>query len=153
MALKLISTNKKARRDYKILETYEAGIVLKGMEVKSLRMRGCSIDEAFVRVEGAQVFIYNMHIPELTNAAYFKVDPKRVRKLLLNKQEIKKLIGSINQKGLTFIPTKAFFSLRGLAKIEIGLAKGMKTYDKRKKLKDEIVNKETQRALKNYKRY
>lgn len=150
MAVKLISTNKKAKRDYKIFETYEAGISLKGMEVKSLRTRGCSVDESFVRVEGGEVFIYNMHIPEFEKSSYFKVNPKRVRKLLLGKQEIKKLIGSVAQKGLTIIPIKLFFNQRGWAKVEIGLAKGIKTYDKRKKLKAEITKKETERALKKY---
>lgn len=148
--MKIIVTNRKAKRDYQVLETYEAGIELKGTEVKSLRNKGCSIDDSFGRVEGQEVIIYNMHIPEFDKSSYFKADPKRIRKLLLHKREIKKLLGATTQKGLTIIPLKIFFNDRGWAKVEIALAKGRKTYDKRKKIKEDIEKRETQRALKKY---
>jgi SsrA-binding protein len=148
--VKIISTNRKAKYHYHILETYEAGIELKGSEVKSLRNRSCSIDESFVRIEAGEAFIYNMHIPEFEKTSYFKVDPKRTRKLLLHKKEIKRLSGLVTQKGFTIIPLKAYFNQRGLAKVEIALCKGRKYYDKRKKIKEEIMQRETQRILKRF---
>lgn len=150
--MKLIASNKKAKRDYEIFETYQAGIELKGVEIKSLRVRGCSLDESFARVEHGEVFLYNMHIPEFMQA-YFKVDPRRTRKLLLNKKEIKKLIGSTTQKGCTLVPLKIYINERGFAKIDIALARGRKLYDKRKKIKDEIARKESDRALKRARKY
>ena len=152
--MKIVSTNRKAKQDYQTLDTYTAGIQLKGMEVKSLRTRGCSLNESFARIEGKEAFLHNMYISEFDKSSYFKIDPRRKRKLLLHKQEIKKLIGATTQKGLTLIPLKLFFNENGLAKIEIALAKGRRSYDKRKKLKEEVENKETKRELKKfYKRY
>ncbi len=148
--MKAVSTNRKARRDYHILETLEAGIELKGNEVKSLRTRSCSLEESFARIERGELFLYNMHIPEFEKSSFFKPDPKRVRKLLLHKKEIKKLIGLTAQRGLTIIPLKIYFNERGIAKIEIALAKGKHVFDKRKKLKEEIVKRETQRAMKKF---
>ena len=148
--MRIVATNRKAKHDYQILETYQAGIELKGMEVKSLRNKGCSLDDSFARIEGGEAFLYNMHIPEFDKTSYFKVDPKRTRKLLLHKREIKKLLGLTTQKGLTLIPLKVFFNERGLIKIEFALAKGRKVYDKRRKIKEEIEKKETQRVLKKY---
>lgn len=150
--MKPISTNRKARRDYQVMDTYQAGIVLKGMEAKSLRTRSCSIDDSFARLEHGEVFLYNMHIPEFIKASYFKLDPRRKRKLLFHKKEIKKLLGLTAQKGLTLIPLKAFFNERGLVKIDIALAKGRRSYDKRKQIKDKITKKEAERALKKYRR-
>lgn len=146
--MKIIATNRKARKDYTIIETYDAGIELKGNEVKSLRTRGCSIEESFARIEGTEVFVYNLHIPEYEKSFYFKTDTKRVRKLLLHKKEIKRLIGLTSQKGFTIIPLKIYFNDRGLAKIEISLAKGKLLYDKRRKIKEKIVDRETKRELK-----
>ncbi|HDN85999.1 MAG TPA: SsrA-binding protein SmpB [Candidatus Omnitrophica bacterium] len=152
--MKVVATNRKARRDYQILEVYEAGIELKGMEVKSLRTMGCSIDDSFASVEGGEVYLHNMHIPEFTKASYFKLDPKRIRKLLLHKKEIKRLQGLTTQKGLTLIPLKVYFNERGLAKVEMALAKGRKLFDKRKKIKEEIAKREAEHTLKKYyKRY
>lgn len=110
---KVVATNRKARRDYQIVETYEAGIELKGNEVKSLRMRGCTLDDSFARIERGELFLYNVHIPEFEKSSYFKTEPKRTRKLLVHKKEIKKLTGIIAQKGLTLIPTKVYLNDRG----------------------------------------
>ena len=152
--MKIAATNRKARRDYQVLEKYEAGIELKGTEVKSLRTRGCSLDDAFARVERGEIFIYNMHIPEFEKSSYFKVNTRRVRKLLLKKREIKRLLGATAQKGLTLIPLKVFFNDRGWAKVEIALAKGRHVYDKRRKIKENIEKREAERAMKKYrKRY
>ena len=150
--MKVVATNRKAKKNFSILETYEAGIELKGSEVKSLRGKGCSIDESFARVERGEVFLYNAHIPEFNKASFFKADPRRRRKLLLHRREIKRLLGATTQKGLTLVPLKLFFNERGWAKIEIGLAKGKHSYDKRKKIKEEIEKREAERSLKKYKR-
>lgn len=146
--MKVIATNRKARRDYQILENFEVGIELRGTEVKSLRTRSCSIEEAFVRIEAEQAYVYNMHIPEFVKSSFFKEDPKRTRKLLLHKRQITKLIGQTSQKGLTIIPLKIYFNQRGLVKMEIALAKGKRLYDKRRKIKEEITDRETRRELK-----
>jgi SsrA-binding protein len=152
--MKIISSNKKARRDYQISETFEAGIELKGDEVKSLRAKTCSLDDSFARIERNELFLYNMHISEFNKSSFFKSDPKRIRKLLVHKKEIKKLSGLTAQRGFTLIPLKVYFNDQGIAKIEMALAKGRHAFDKRKKLKEEIAQRETQRALKQFrKRY
>jgi len=148
--VKVVATNRKARRDYEVIENYEAGIELEGSEVKSLRTRSCSIEEGFVRIEGNEAFLYNVHIPEFEKSSYFKVDPKRTRKLLLHKRQLKRLLGLTSQRGLTIIPLKVYFNKRGLAKIEIALAKGKRIYDKRRKIKEELAQREAQRALKKF---
>ena len=150
--MKIVSTNRKARHNYHILETFEAGIELKGMEVKSLRNKGCSLDGSFARIEHEEMFLYNMNISEFDKSSYFKVDPKRTRRLLLHKKEIKKLIGTATQKGLTLVPLRVFFNDKGWAKIEIALARGKKSYDKRRKLKEDIAKREAERAMKKYRR-
>ena len=149
---KVVATNRKARRDYQILETYEVGIELKGNEVKSLRTRGCVLDDSFARIEREELFLYNAHISEFEKSSFFKPAPKRIRKLFLHKKEIRKLVGLTTQKGLTLIPLKVYFNERGLVKVEIALARGKHTFDKRKKLREEIIQKETQRALKRFHR-
>jgi len=148
--VKIIATNRKARRDYEILETYEAGIELRGTEVKSLRTRGCSIEEAFGRIENEEVFVYNLNIPEYEKSFYFKSSPKRTRKLLLHKKEIKRLIGLTTQRGLTLIPLKIYFNDKNFVKIEISLAKGKLLYDKRRKIREKIADRETRRELKKF---
>ncbi|MFA5008925.1 MAG: SsrA-binding protein SmpB [Candidatus Omnitrophota bacterium] len=148
--MKIIATNRKARRDYEILETYEAGIELRGTEVKSLRTRGCSIEEAFGRIENEEVFVYNLNIPEYEKSFYFKSSPKRTRKLLLHKKEIKRLIGLTTQRGLTLIPLKIYFNDKNFVKIEISLAKGKLLYDKRRKIREKIADRETRRELKKF---
>jgi SsrA-binding protein len=150
--MKIIATNRKARHNYNITETYEAGIELKGNEVKSLRTKGCSLEESFGRLEHNEVFLYNLHIPEYEKSFYFKPNPKRTRKLLLHRKEINRLIGLVAQRGFTLIPLKLYFNDQGIAKVEIALAKGKLLYDKRRKIKEEIAEKETRRALKAFRK-
>lgn len=131
-------------------ETYEAGIELKGSEVKSLRTRSCSIEESFARWEEGEVFLYNMHIPEFEKSSYFKAEPKRVRKLLFHKKEISRLFGLTMQRGRTLVPLKVYFNNRGVVKVEIALANGRRLFDKRKKIKEDMVKKDIQRSLKKF---
>ena len=145
--IKLIANNKKARFDYFIEDTYEAGIVLHGTEVKSLRMGKCSIKESFIRVENGEVFIYGMHISPYEKGNIFNKDPLRIKKLLLHKQQIRKLIGNSSEKGYTIVPLKVYFS-NGRAKIEIGLAKGKKLYDKRQDIAKKDQKREAEKELK-----
>ena len=137
---KMIANNKKAYHDYFILDTYEAGIALAGTEVKSLRMGKCSIKESFIRIEDGEVFIYVMHNSPYEKGNIFNKDPLRVRKLLLHKSEINKLIGKTKENGMAIVPLKVYFS-KSLVKVEIGLAKGKKLYDKR----DDIAKKDQKR--------
>ena len=138
--MKLVANNKKAYHDYFIEEKYEAGLVLHGTEVKSLRMGKCSIKEAFIRIENGEIFIYGMHISPYEKGNIFNKDPLRVRKLLLHKSEINKLLGKIKEKGMAIVPLRVYFS-GSLVKVEIGLAKGKKLYDKR----DDIAKKDQKR--------
>ena len=135
--LKIISNNRKARFNYFFTEFFEAGIVLKGSEVKSLRDGKANISESYAFDEQGELYLVNSHIPSYKESSYNNHDPKRNRKLLLNKKEINKLIGRINREGYTLIPTKLYFR-KGKAKVEIAVAKGKKHYDKRhtKKKKD-----------------
>ena len=144
---KLIANNKKAYHDYFILEKYEAGIVLHGTEVKSLRMGKCSIKEAFIRIEDGEMFIYGMHISPYEKGNIFNKDPLRVRKLLLHKNEINKLFGKMKEQGNTLVPLKVYFS-DSLVKVEIGLAKGKKMYDKREDIAKKDQKREAQREFK-----
>ena len=137
---KLIANNKKAYHDFFILDTYEAGIALHGTEVKSLRMGKCSIKESFIRIENGEVFIYGMHVSPYEKGNIFNKDPLRVKKLLLHKAEINKLLGKVKEKGVSVVPLKVYFK-GSLVKVEIGLAKGKKLYDKR----DDIAKKDQQR--------
>lgn len=144
---KLIANNKKAYHDYFILETFEAGIALSGTEVKSIRMGKCSIKEAFVRVEKGEVFIYGMHISPYEKGNIFNKDPLRVRKLLLHRSEINKLLGKTKEQGITIMPLKVY--LKGsLVKVEIGLARGKKLYDKRQDIAKKDQKREAQREFK-----
>lgn len=147
MAKKLIANNKKAYHDYFIEEKYEAGISLAGTEVKSLRMGRCSIKEAFIRIEHDEVFVYNMHISPYEKGNIFNKDPLRVRKLLLHRQEIRKIQGHITQKGYTIVPLRVYFS-GSLVKVEIGLAKGKKLYDKRQDIAKKDQRREAERKFK-----
>ncbi len=146
-AMKLVANNKKAYHDYFIEEKLECGIALHGTEVKSLRMGKCSIKEAFIRIENGEVFVYGMHISPYEKGNIFNKDPLRVRKLLLHKQEINKLLGKIKEKGYTLVPLQVYFS-NGRAKIEIGLAKGKKLYDKRADIAKKDARRETEREFK-----
>ena len=147
MAKKLIANNKKAYHDYFIEEKYEAGISLAGTEVKSLRMGRCSIKEAFIRIEHDEVFVYNMHISPYEKGNIFNKDPLRVRKLLLHRQEIRKIQGHITQKGYTIVPLSVYFS-GSLVKVEIGLAKGKKLYDKRQDIAKKDQRREAEKEFK-----
>ncbi|MBD5548558.1 MAG: SsrA-binding protein SmpB [Lachnospiraceae bacterium] len=145
--MKLVANNKKAYHDYFIEEKYEAGLVLHGTEVKSLRMGKCSIKEAFIRIENGEVFIYGMHISPYEKGNIFNKDPLRVKKLLLHKQQIRKLIGNSSEKGYTIVPLQVYFK-DGRAKIEIGLAKGKKLYDKRQDIAKKDQRREAEKELK-----
>ena len=145
--MKLVANNKKAYHDFFIEETYEAGIVLHGTEVKSLRMGKCSIKEAFIRIENGEVYVYGMHISPYEKGNIFNKDPLRIKKLLLHNQQIRKLIGNSSEKGYTIVPLKVYFS-NGRAKIEIGLAKGKKLYDKRQDIAKKDQKREAEKELK-----
>ena len=144
---KLIANNKKAYHDYFILEKYEAGLVLHGTEVKSLRMGKCSIKEAFIRVEDGEMYIYGMHISPYEKGNIFNKDPLRVKKLMLHKAEINKLIGKTKEKGMAIVPLKVYFK-GSLVKVEIGLAKGKKLYDKRQDIAKKDQRREAERDFK-----
>ena len=147
--MKVVAVNKKARNDYDILETYEAGIELKGTEVKSLREGSVSFKDSFCKVKGGEIFLINLHIAPYKHAGVFNHDPERPRKLLLHKREIKRLAGKVQEEGVTIIPLKIYFNDRGIAKVEIAVAKGRKKYDKREKIK----KKEIERRLREYMKY
>lgn len=147
MAARIIQ-NKRAFYEYHITDKFEAGLVLKGTEVKSLREGNVSIVDAFAKVEGGEIFLYNMHITPYEEGSIFNTPPTRKRKLLLNKNEIKKLSGKLSLRGLTLIPLKVYFSSRGWAKVELGLAKPKKLFDKRADLKKRDVEKEIRKAVK-----
>lgn len=144
---KLIANNKKVYHDYFLEEKIETGISLAGTEVKSLRMGKCSIKEAFVRIEKEEVFIYGMHISPYEKGNIFNKDPLRPRKLLLHKQEIRKLVGKIKEKGYTLVPVEVYFS-GSLVKVEIALARGKKLYDKRQDIAKKDQKREAAREFK-----
>ncbi len=146
-AMKLVANNKKAYHDYFIEEKYEAGIVLHGTEVKSLRMGKCSVKEAYIRIEGGEVFVYGMHISPYEKGNIFNKDPLRIKKLLLHKQQIRRLTGNIAEKGYTLIPLQVYFK-DGRAKVEIGLARGKKLYDKRHTIARKDQQREAEKDMK-----
>ena len=149
---KLIANNKKARFDYFIEETYEAGIALCGTEVKSVRMGKCSVKEAFIRVERGELFVYNMHITPYEKGNIFNRDPLRIRKLLLHKHEINKLSGHVAQKGYTIVPLQVYIK-GNLIKMEIGLGRGKKLYDKRADIAKKDQRREVEKQFKVSKMY
>jgi SsrA-binding protein len=138
--------NHKARRDYFVTETYEAGIELKGTEVKSLRNARASIDDAFARVERGQVWLYNAHINPYEFGNRYNVDPLRPRRLLLHKKEIHRLAGQLGNKGMALVPLKIYFT-KSFAKVQLGLGKGKTQIDKREVLKRKTAEREIDRAL------
>ncbi len=144
----VIATNRQAYRDYEILEAVECGVELKGSEVKSLRDGRVNLSDSFARVDKDEVVLYNMHISPYAQASYLNVEPTRIRKLLLHRNQIRKLTGHLTQKGLTLIPLKAYFNPKGFAKIELALCKGKKFYDHRQDIKRREANLEVDRALK-----
>ncbi len=144
---KQIANNKKAYHDYFIDETYETGVVLHGTEVKSMRMGKCSIKESFIRIENGEVFVYGMHVSPYEKGNIFNKDPLRVKKLLMHKYEINKLAGKVAEKGYTLVPLQVYFK-EGKVKIEIGLARGKKLYDKREAIAKKDRRRETEREFK-----
>ncbi len=141
--IKLISNNKKARYDYFIKDVYEAGMVLTGTEIKSLRQGKANIKESYAKIENGELIIYGMHISPYEQGNRFNVDPLRPRKLLLHKKEIRKLLGLSAAKGYTLVPLRLYINERGLAKLEVAVAQGKKNYDKR----ESIAKKDAQRKI------
>ena len=142
-----ILTNPKARRDFHILETFEAGIALLGTEVKGIREGRANLRDSFARVEGGEVWLFNVHINPYSHRGYVDHDPKRKRRLLLHKHEIRKLIGKTVEKGLTLVPTRLYFK-NGKIKVALALAKGKQAYDKRETIRRREVDRETRAAVK-----
>jgi len=147
MEKKVIATNRKARYEYNLLEHYEAGIVLLGTEIKSIRARQASIAEAYVQTDGKEVWLVNAHISPYDPASRMNHDPKRKRKLLLNKREIYQLWNAVQQKGLTIVPVELYLS-NGRAKLDIAIARGKKLYDKRREIADRDMKRELERSKK-----
>ena len=145
--IKIVCDNRKARHEYNFLEVYEAGIELRGTEVKSLRAGKGNIQDAYAKIEDGQMILYNMHISPYEMGNRFNHDPKRPRRLLLHKNEIIKLYSKVREKGLTIIHTKVYFS-KSLIKVEIALAQGKKLYDKREDMISKTIRRETERSLK-----
>jgi len=151
MVVHVVATNRKARHDYDILETVEAGLVLSGTEVKSLRSGQCSLQESFATLREGEATLRGMHIAPYQQGSIHNVDPDRDRRLLLHRQEIVRLGSKLQEQGLTLVPLRLYFD-RGLAKVELGLAKGRKTYDKRRKLREDDERRRTQEALERHRR-
>ena len=147
---KLVASNKKARHEYFIEETYETGIVLTGTEIKSVRMGKVSIKESYAKIDNGEVIILGMNISPYEQGNRFNVDPVRPRKLLMHKQEIRKLIGYTTQKGFTLVPLSMYINEKGLAKLELGVARGKKNYDKREDIAKRDADKKMQQAMKKY---
>jgi SsrA-binding protein len=146
--MKLICTNRKARRDYQILETMEAGLVLVGTEVKSLRDGHAQLKDSFAGIEEGELYLYNAHINPYRMGNRFNHEPTRTRKLLMHEREIRRLIGKIQEKGLTLIPLRLYFNDSGKVKVELGLARGKKAFDKRRDIAERDAKREMERAVK-----
>ena len=143
---KVVAQNKKARHDYEIEETYEAGIVLTGTEIKSIRAGKVNLKDSYARIKDGEVFLLNMHISPYEQGNRFNHDPVRTRKMLLHKKEINKLIGLTKEKGYTLVPLKLYLK-NGWAKVDLALAKGKKLYDKREAMKKRDAQREIERAF------
>ncbi|MDT0267848.1 SsrA-binding protein SmpB [Streptomyces sp. DSM 44915] len=143
---KLIAQNKRARHDYHILDTYECGLVLTGTEVKSLRAGRASLVDGFGQIDGAEAYLHNVHIPEYAQGTWTNHSARRKRKLLLHRSEIDKLIGKLQESGLTLVPLSLYF-VNGRAKVEIGLARGKREYDKRQTLREKQDRRDAERAV------
>jgi SsrA-binding protein len=148
---RVVATNRKARHLYDILERMEAGLALTGTEVKSLRQGQASLVDAYAAIEGAQVFLHHLHIPPYEAGNRYNHDPLRVRKLLLNRREIRRLIGKTREKGLTLVPLQLYFR-NGYAKVELALARGKKTHDRRREIAEREGRREVDRAMKERRR-
>lgn len=147
---KIVARNRRTRRDYAIEETYEAGIALKGSEVKSLRAGRVSLEEAYAKVEGGEVWLYGMHIAPYEQSGPYGHEPDRPKKLLLRKRETARLIGKAGRSGYTLIPLTLYFNERGWAKVELALARGLTKADKRRKLLAEEEERRAREAMKRY---
>ena len=145
--MSISATNKQAFRDYFILQTFEAGIELRGSEVKSIRDGRVNLKDSFARIDEEQVYLYNTHISAYQQASYLNVEPTRARRLLLHKREIRKLIAETSQKGLAIIPLKMYFNAKGMVKVELAIGKGKKFYDKRDDIKKREVARKISSAL------
>lgn len=143
---KIIATNRKARHDYSVLDTYEAGVVLTGTEVKSLRLGRASLVDGFATIDDGEIFLRNVHIPEYEQGSWTNHEPRRVRKLLLHRDEIERLVGKTKESGLTLVPLALYFS-QGKVKVELALARGKRSYDKRQDLARRDADREVARAL------
>ena len=146
-AFKVVAENRKARFNYEVIETFEAGLVLTGPEVKSLRSGKAMIAESYASPQGEEIYLINAHIPEYLEANRFNHQPRRPRKLLLQRKQINKMMGAVNREGLTLVPLKIYFNKRGRAKLELALAKGKKLHDKRETEKARDWNREKGRLL------
>jgi len=145
---KRITQNRRARYEYHIVNTYEAGIVLEGMEVKSLREGNVSLQDGYARIENGEMFLYDIHISPYSKSDSSRYDPKRRRKLLLHRSEIRRLSGKVQQSGFTLVPLDMHFSERGMAKVSLALARGKHLYDKREDLKKKDLKRDLAIALK-----
>lgn len=144
--IKVIAQNRRARHDYHIEDTIEAGLVLTGTEIKSIRAGRVNLKDSFARIQNGEVFLYNMHISPYEQGNRYNHDPLRTRKLLLHRREINKLIGLTKEKGYTLVPLKIYIK-NGLAKLDLAIAKGKKLYDKREAMKKRDAEREAQRVL------
>ena len=149
---KLVAQNKKARHDYTIIDTIEAGIVLQGTEIKSIRNSRINLKDGFARIRNGEAFLYNVHISPYEQGNIFNHEPLRSKRLLMHKSEILKLFGRTKEKGFTLVPLKIYFK-KGRAKVELALASGKHTYDKRQDLAAKAAKREVERALKDRQRY
>jgi SsrA-binding protein len=150
MSNKIVCQNRKARHEYEIDEVFEAGIVLLGPEVKSLREGRANLVDSYAKVKGGEVFLHGMHITPYSYSHHMELEATRTRKLLLHNREIKRLIGKTQEKGLTLIPMKVYFTPKGKVKIELALARGKRKYDKRRSLKEKDMKREMDQAKKRY---
>lgn len=149
MDKKVITANKKAFHDFTVFEKYICGMVLTGTEIKSIRKGAINLKDSFCKVENGEMLLYNVHISKYENGNRYNHEPERTRKLLLNKKEILKIMGKVKQDGYTIVPLELFI-INGFAKLEIGLCKGKKLHDKRDALKKKALNRDIERAVKNY---
>ena len=140
------ATNRKARRDYDILGSWEAGIALSGTEIKSIRRRHVSLDDSFARIDGDELILYNMHVSPYEEGGRFNAEPTRPRKLLMHRREIDRLIGLLSQKRVTLIPLR-LYQAHGLAKIELALGRGKRVFEKRDRIRERELDREVQRAV------
>jgi len=145
-----ITVNRKAFHDYEIIEKYEAGMALVGSEVKSIREGKVNLKDSYVEIRGLEAFLVSSHISHYSNASYNNHEPERERKLLLHRREILKLDKKVKTRGVSIIPLRMYFNLKGRIKIEIALAKGKRAYDKKQAIKDRDISRDTDRELRNY---